>query len=312
MSAIVDTRDLVEKLIAESSRLRINVEKRDRVYVLDCGVNTRPGLLVGKMISTLSMAGLAEVEIHAPYEQSLPFPSVRVLTDNPVSACLCSQAATWVIRSGDYVCYVSGPGRVLANKPRSFLDKLRDFIDVVDKEPIFIVECLPVSMPPQDVIDKIANAVPDDRVYVLATSALSLAGAVQICSRVIEVALMRMLEFEDLSNIASAIGSCLVPPPRDDVYVSIAACNDCIRFTGQVCLIFNKYEGKYENLRKIVTEEFAPSFLDLVREHGPEFLTKAPMDMFTVAELIVFSGSSTRRSGRKHIDRILDYLKTIR
>jgi len=309
---MINVRDLVEKIIAESSKLRINVDKRDKVYILDCGVNTRPGLLVGKILSTICMAGLAEIEIDTSLEQSIPLPSIKIVTDNPISACLCSQAATWVLRSGDHVCYVSGPGRVLANKPRTFLEKLRDFLDAVDREPIFVVECLPVSIPPQDVIDKIVNSVSSDRVYILATSALSIAGSVQICSRVIEVALMRMLDVEDLSNIVSATGSCLVPPPRDDVYVSIAACNDCIRFTGQVCLMFNKYEGKYENLKKIVTEESAPSFLELVRQHGPEFLTRAPMDMFTVAELIIFSGSSTRRSGRKHIDKILDYLKTIR
>ncbi len=310
---ITDVRDLVERLIADSSKLGVRVDKRDKTYLIDCGVRARPGFLVGKIVSAISMAGLAEVDIYPSFEQSLPFPCLKVVTDNPVSACLCSQAAVWVLKSGNYVCYISGPGRAMLNKPRSFMERFNNFSDQVDKDPIFIIECLPVDYPPNDVIDKISNLVGNDRTYIITISALSPAGIVQICSRVIEVALMRMLERPELKNIISAIGSCLIPPLKDDVYLNIAACNDCIRFTGQVSLTFNGRLGDIDNvLRSVVTDDQAPSFLELVRQYGPEFLTKTPLEMFTIAELIVSSGSITRRSGRKHIDRVLEYMKIIR
>ncbi|NPA22735.1 MAG: hypothetical protein GXO23_00355 [Crenarchaeota archaeon] len=309
----LDVKDMVERLVADAPKLRVNVEKRDRIYIIDCGVATRPGPTVGKIVSEITMSGLGEVNLHPPTEQSLPFPLVNVVSDDPVAACLCSQAAMWVLKCDSCICYVSGPGRVLANKPRSFLERLREFADHVMREPIFIVECLPVSRPPDDVLKKFAELVPSGKIYVIVISARSPAGVVQICSRIVEVALFRIIELVNPRSIISGLGSCPVPPPREDVYAGIAVCNDCIRYVGNVLLMIEGDVKDIDNiLKSAVTKEDSQSFLELMRAYGPEFLTKASPEMFTVAELTVFSGSLTRRSGRKHIDKILDYLKVVR
>ena len=304
-----DVVDLVEKLIAESDRLKIHVKKIDRAYIIDTGIVTKTGLEVGKIISEISMNNLSEVNIEIIHEKNIPMLQINIITDNPVTACLCSQSATWALKCGESTCYISGPGKVLLRKPRKFFEKLESYVKDFEWKPIYIVECIPPSEPSRDVIDKIMSNIQNDKIYIILTSSKSMSGMVQICSRVIEVLLMRILDNVNLDIVNSSIGTCIIPPVREDYITNIAACNDSIRYTGTVSILLNEdtVEDVENILSRCVTSEDAKPFIELVKIYGSEFLLKAPIEMFSVSQVTVYGYGNVKIFGRRLIEKIITY-----
>ncbi len=306
-----DLIDTVEMFISNHKELGLDIEKRDRAYIIDAGTNTRPGLYVGKVISEICMANMAYVDFDI-HEHSIPLPEIKIVTDKPIQACLCSQSATWILKCGELTCYISGPGKVLVRKPKSFFEKLKDYVDDIEQEPIFVVECIPPSIPPSEVIENILSNIKDrEKVYIISTSSLSLSGIVQICARVVEVLLIRMFHSQiELSNVKSCIGRCILPPLKNDYNLSIALCNDSIRLTGFVNLVLsNDVNEEIENsIANLITREDSPTFLELLKNYGSDFLMKIPFEMFSVSEVVIYGTNHIRKVGQRRIDKLLMYM----
>ena len=140
------------------------------------------------------MGGLGSVTL-AP---GSPFPDcpflVSVSAADPVLACLASQYAGWSLSHGDgddaYFAMASGPGRARAAKEALFEEL--GYTDTEAFWGFFVLET--DRAPPDELIARVASdcgLAPAAMTFIL-TPTTSLAGAVQITARVLEVALHKV------------------------------------------------------------------------------------------------------------------------
>src|SRR5437763_345828 len=106
---------LVEALLAHSAERRIASRMMEGGgRFVDCGIETRGGLLAGVDLARVCLADLALVTVVPAEIAGRPVPAIQVVTDHPVQACLASQYAGWAISEEKYFAMGSGPMRAAA------------------------------------------------------------------------------------------------------------------------------------------------------------------------------------------------------
>ncbi len=281
--------EIINSLLERRDLLGVQIVEDKDVLLVDAGVNVKPGLVVGKYLAEISMCGLGSVQIGLSKIGELVLPKIRVVTDYPLITLL-SQYAAWIVRDGEDVLYLSGPGRIVARKPRKVFESLSRLGVAVPHvtDPVLVCECSRV--PSRDAITKITESLHTGKQPVLLlTSNRSFSGIIQTCARVLEVCLLRlyMLGF-NLTSIRSGIGEDVVPPPLSKTLEASALCNDSILYTGQVLLVVDLDDvGMFDDILRRVVRESSYSFTEYVKMYGEEFLVKTSPDMFRIAELTV-------------------------
>ncbi len=106
---------VVEALLAHAEERRVAVHPIDGGgrYV-DCGIESRGGLLAGLDLARVCFGDLAQVSIVPGDVGGQSIPLIQVVTDHPVRACLASQYAGWAIKEGKFFAMGSGPMRAAA------------------------------------------------------------------------------------------------------------------------------------------------------------------------------------------------------
>ena len=153
-------------------------------------------------------------------------------------ACLASQYAGWRLSHGEgkdaFFALGSGPARALAGKEPIFHDlAYRDNARVAT----LVIES--ARPPPSPVVEKIARdcGVAPERLTIIYAPTQSLAGAVQIVARVLEVALHKAHELKfPLDRIVDGMGAAPLAPPHPDFVTAMGRTNDAIIYGGRVHL----------------------------------------------------------------------------
>ena len=113
--------DLVTAVLPRIGDLRGTViELEGGGCVVDLGVKAEGSLEAGRLLAEVCMSGLAEVRIVPGDVGGVTWPSVQVVTDAPVEACLLSQYAGWQISVGKFFAMGSGPMRAAAAREEVF------------------------------------------------------------------------------------------------------------------------------------------------------------------------------------------------
>ena len=106
------------------------------------------------------------------------------------------------------------------------------------------------SIPPNDIIEKLSNDTNIDpkNITIIITPTSSIAGNIQIVSRVLEVALHKAHELKfPMSNIIEGFGSAPIPPNSPDDLTAMGRTNDAIIFSGFTnCEAMGKIESSYK------------------------------------------------------------------
>lgn len=291
---------LVDALLNDAAALRIGVERMDNgCVVVDAGIECTGGLEAGRRIAEICLGGLGVVKFQCgrscaewPWE-------VYVHTAHPVLACLGSQYAGWSLSHGTgkgaFNALGSGPGRALAAKEQLF-DELnyRDFAPSA---------CLVLEVdkrPPPAVVEKVVRdcGVDPARLCMILTPTRSLAGTVQIVSRVLEVAMHKVhaLGFP-LDKVIDGAGCAPVPPPAPDFLTGMGRTNDAILLAGQVQLFVTGTDEEASDLAKRLPSEaskdYGRPFADVFRNYEYDFYRVDPM-LFAPARVTVTSLTSGR------------------
>jgi methenyltetrahydromethanopterin cyclohydrolase len=242
---------LVRALKADADSLRLAMQRlANGCTVIDAGIAARGGIEAGRRIAEICMGGLGQVAINA----GSPFPrwpwQISVTSRDPVLACLGSQYAGWSLSHGEgkgaFRALGSGPGRAIACREALFTelaykDSAEDVCLVLETDKI----------PPPGLADKIAQycSVAPDKVTLVLTPTHTLAGAVQIVARVLEVALhkVHVLGFP-LHQIVDGAGAAPLPPPSADFITAMGRTNDAILFGGQVHLFVDSQDDAAQQL----------------------------------------------------------------
>ncbi len=291
---------LVKQLIGEADRLRLGVARLSNgASIVDAGIDRPGGLEAGRRIAEICLGAMGKVQLTTSSAfEAWPL-TVHVHTCNPVVACLGSQYAGWSLSYGEgkdaFHALGSGPGRALAVKEPLFQDLgFRDRADTA---------CLILEvdrLPPQPLVEKIAVdcGVSPDALTLILTPTRSLAGTVQICARVLEVALHKVHELGfPLHDIVDGVGSAPLPPPASDFVQAMGRTNDAILFGGRVQLFVQGDDNAAQELAALLpssrSRDYGRPFAEIFKNFGFDFFKIDPM-LFSPAQVVV----SALESGR--------------
>jgi methenyltetrahydromethanopterin cyclohydrolase len=278
----------VESLLAHAPARRVAVHAIEGGgrYV-DCGIESRGGILAGVELARICLGTLAEVSIVPGEVRGRGVPLVQVITDHPVQACLASQYAGWALQDGKFFAMGSGPMRAAAGAEAIYgRIGFRETADAV-------VGVLETRKPPTPaIVARIAAAcrVAPAAVSLLAAPTASVAGCLQIAARSVETALHKLAELEfDLARILSAYGTAPLPPVADNDLAAIGRTNDAILYGARVILLVT---GDEASLRAIgprvpssASRDYGEPFAAIFARYNHDFYAVDP-HLFSPAEVV--------------------------
>jgi methenyltetrahydromethanopterin cyclohydrolase len=284
---------LADRMVQEAAELRIGVTTGSHgERVIDCGSAHTGGIEAGLRMAAVCMGGLGTVGL-APSEATPRWPwHVVVRTSEPVTACLASQYAGWSLKhrdqSGSFFALGSGPARALARREALFSELAhREHSD----RAVLVLES--EAAPPPAIVEKVAAdcGIGPERLTVLFAPIHSLAGAVQVVARVVEVALHKAhaLKFP-LERIVDAAGSAPLSPPHPELATGMGRTNDAIIFGGRAHLFVTGPADEAEQLAAALpssaSRDYGAPFADIFRRFKGDFYAIDPM-LFSPASVAV-------------------------
>jgi len=280
---------LVAALVADAQALRLRVSRGPRdVRIVDAGIEVDGGLEAGRRIAEICLGGLGRVAL-VPGGRFSPWDSlVSVSTCDPVLACLGSQYAGWSLAAGDFFALGSGPGRAIAAVETLFGELA--YRDRGGEVALVLETSVP---PPAEVVDEIAArcAVAPSDITLILTPTSSLAGAVQIVARVLEVALHKAhaLHFP-LEHIVDGIGSAPVCPPSPDFLTAMGRTNDAVLYGGDVQLFVRgpaeAARDLAQRLPSLASRDYGRPFAEIFAGYDNDFYKVDPL-LFSPARVTV-------------------------
>lgn len=260
---------LVKEMMQNRRRLNVEVFEQDGVHVIDCGVNVLGGWEAGVLFASICMGGLGHVDVRWADFNGFRWPSVQVVTDHPLQACMLSQFAGWPIQTGGNLAMGSGPGRAVADLE----DLFKEFgcVDLSDHAIICLEsEKLPSNEAIRGMLRKCQCKA--TKMFVLVAPTASFVGSIQIAARALETGLykLKMLSY-DITAIRSGWGICPLPPVAPDSTQALGRTNDAIRYGSTV---YYNVEDNDEYLAAKIREvpssafpDYGKSFAEVFEQH---------------------------------------------
>ena len=282
---------LVDAMVADADALRILVTKGEHgERLIDLGGKALGGLEAGRRLGEICMGGLGTVA----FTQASGVPNwplgVVVSSADPVISCLGSQYAGWTIQdeATGFFALGSGPARALARvedlyKELAYVDHFSQASLVIEGD----------KAPPPAVLTKIAEAcgVNPAGLNILFATTWSLAGTVQIASRVLEVAIHKAhaLNFS-LENILDGTGTCPIAPPYPEFVKAMGRTNDAIIYGGRIHLFVKGLDAEAKRLADGLpsssSSAYGKPFAQIFTAVDGDFYKIDPM-LFSPAQVIV-------------------------
>ena len=269
----------VKELLARSDELQVKIEKRPKgATIIDAGVAAPGGYQAGLTVVRICMAGLSDVSISWRGYGDFDLPTINVATDHPAISTLAAQLAGWDIKTSDYYGMGSGPARALALKPKDIYEE----INYKDKSDTAIIVLESDKLPTDNAIGYIASecGVKPSKVYAIVTPTNSLAGAVQVSGRIVEIGIYKLRRLGlDPKKIMYAFGSAPIPTIHPKTAKAMGRTNDALYYGGETHYAVNFEDD--EKLKEIVSN--APS--STASEYGKPFseiFEKAGFDFYKI------------------------------
>ncbi len=310
------TQPLVQDLIDNADKYRLGIQKLENgCIIIDAGINAPGGLEAGRIITEICMGGMGTASLlQSCYTDNWPL-TINVHSTNPVLACLGSQYAGWSMSHEKYYALGSGPARAMARKekdgvnvPVEELYKELDYSDSADSTALVIEND---KIPPVEIIEKVSSAcgIPADKLTIIVTPTSSLAGAVQVVGRVLEVAMHKAHELHfPLENIIDGSGSAPVCPPHPDFVKAMGRTNDAILFAGQVHIFVKGSDEDAEKLAKELpsstSKDYGKPFAEIFKAYEYDFFKVDGM-LFSPASVIVTAVESGKSFRAGKLDNAL-------
>ena len=302
------SQELVNDLIDNSDYYRVSVSKgHNGSVIIDAGIKELGNMEAGRVISEICLGGIGRVHILNTFQNNEWPLTVNVNTNDPVISCLGSQYAGWSLSSKEegskFNALGSGPARALALKEPLFSD-----INYSDKSDKTCIVMEVDSFPPNDVIDKISNdtGVDPKNLTIIITPTSSIAGNIQVVSRVLEVALHKAHELQfPMSDVIEGFGSAPIPPISPDFLTAMGRTNDAIIFAGITQLLVSTTDEMAEELcnkmPSSTSNDYGKPFADIFKEYEYDFF-KIDANLFSPSKVII----SNTKTGNTFISGKID------
>jgi len=297
------TERIVKEFLSNSQRLRVSINKLNNgTTIIDTGLNAPGGFEAGKLVTAISLGGLADVEITTVTNENLTLPTVFVKTDHPaISIAGCQWAWTdlfplpFIARDEEYSALLSGPAKCLVRRPVKHFDKI-SYKDDTDFG-IMIVQS--DRLPNEQNSEYIAKEVKVDasNLFLVVAPTNSIAGSTQVSARILEDGLLSLVQYLnfDINKVKAAFGSCPIAPTFSRMWKEPGITpDDMIRNCGRVhFVVYSSEKDDLSYIAKNMVTENTPahgkSFYQLIQEGQlaePDFNKKcAAGTSFVIAEV---------------------------
>jgi methenyltetrahydromethanopterin cyclohydrolase len=281
--------EIVDRLAANAERYRVAVSRGPSGELLiDAGAKVAGGLEAGLLLAEICMGGLGRVSLTpAPGAARWPF-WLTAASSDPVVACLASQYAGWSLSHEKFFALGSGPGRAKAR-----VEKLFEELSYRDEAERVTIVLEGDAAPPPEVVAKVATAakVETRNVAFIYAPTQSLAGGVQVVSRVLEVALHKAHELKfPLEHIIDGTATAPLSPPHPDFIQAMGRTNDAIIYAGRVHLFVRgpaeAARALAQNLPSSTSRDYGRPFAEVFKAYKGDFYKIDP-SLFSPAEALV-------------------------
>tara|TARA_B100001013_G_C24599949_1_gene438389 strand:+ start:447 stop:1415 length:969 start_codon:yes stop_codon:yes gene_type:complete len=284
-------KKIVDNLINNSQKLNLIIKKGPLgCTIIDAGIEAKGGIKAGKLIAEICMGGLGNIIL----ENTSKFPNwpleTKVSTKYPVISCLGSQYAGWNLSYKNFYALASGPGRAIARREELFKE-----IKYKDKgDNIYLVMEVD-KIPPEEIVKKVAddcNSSTNSLVFIL-TPTQSIAGTIQVVSRISEVGLHKLhtLKFP-LKNVIAVRGTAPIPPIAKDFIIAMGRTNDAILYGGEVHLSVKGQDNEVKELAKNLpsssSKDYGKPFAKIFKDYNGDFYSIDP-NLFSPGKVSVTS-----------------------
>jgi methenyltetrahydromethanopterin cyclohydrolase len=294
---------IADGMVRDAERLRVAVSAGPSgERLIDAGAKVTGSIEAGLRVAEAAMGGLGSIStVMDRALEKWPF-TLEVRSSQPVLACLGSQYAGWNLSNGDYFAMGSGPARALAR-----VEPLFSTLAYRDAASLALLVLETDKPPPPPVVEKVTTAtgLPAEKLTFLYAPTQSLAGTVQIVSRVLEVALHKANDLKfPLENILDGIGAVPIPAPHPDFLTAMGRTNDAIIYGGVVQLFVKgpaaEAKDLAEKLPSRASRDHGQPFAEIFKKFKGDFYAIDPL-LFSPAEVIVTAletGETFRAGGR--------------
>ncbi|MBA3319803.1 MAG: methenyltetrahydromethanopterin cyclohydrolase [Gemmatimonadales bacterium] len=297
--------ELADAMVEEAALLRVRSHTLGNgARLIDAGVETDGGFGAGIAISEICMGGLGDIASATVQVGSGTWPGVLVSTDHPAVSCMASQYAGWAISVDKFFAMGSGPLRAHARVEKELFEKLGYREEASHGVLVLEGRVLPTEAVASWVADK-ARLQPAQLTFVIAPTA-SLAGGVQISTRILETGLHKMetLGF-DVRQVVSGYGAAPIPPVAKNDLKAIGRTNDCILYGGQAHYTVRAGDDELEELASKVpataSRDYGTPFYDIFQRYEGDFYKIDPL-LFSPAEVWLTSTETGRTFHAGHLN----------
>jgi len=280
VKTILDDKDSLDCKISES---------KNGTTIIDAGIECTGTADLGRLIGEVCLGGLGSVKLSTMYIDDLELPAVIVGTDYPKIATLASQYAGWTIKVGKYFAMGSGPARALAQVEK----KLYEELEYKDRSKKGVIVLESRVSPSDEVTEYIAEKcrISTSNLHCIVVPTASIAGSVQISSRIVEVGLHKLHEIGfDPEKVRRGHGVAPIAPVAKNDSKAMGVTNDCILYGGRT---FYFVKSEDDNLQEIVekvpsstSDQYGQPFYDLFKNVEFDFYKVDPL-LFSPAEVTI-------------------------
>jgi methenyltetrahydromethanopterin cyclohydrolase len=293
---------IAKKMIKRAAALGVTVSEAGcGAILIDAGIRTPGSPEAGRLFSEICLGGTASVALDLSELGGVLLPSVTVIVNEPVRGCMASQYAGWTIKtSGEdggkaYFAMGSGPARALYGAEELFKD-----IGNTEKSDTAVLALETREYPPESALRYIAErcGVRPDRLVVLMAPTASVAGCVQVASRIVETGLHKLhgLGF-DINGVTAGWGVAPIAPVAPNDGLAIGWTNDCILYGGRSWYTVNCEDDEItkilDKLPAGASPDYGAPFFDLLKRYDWDFYRIDPL-LFSPAVVCM----NNARSGR--------------
>ncbi len=298
-------RVLADRMIKMAAHLRVAARTLDSgARVIDAGIEVEGGLGAGLAMSEICMAGLGHISYTPVGVGEENWPGVTVWTDHPAISCMASQYAGWTIQVGKYFAMGSGPLRAHARVEHELFKKLNYAEEA--EHGVLVLESR--TIPTDEVVSWVARKArmaPEQLTFLIAPTA-SLAGGVQVASRILEVGLHKLEKLGfDVLRVVSGFGTAPFPPVAKSDIRAIGRTNDCILYGGHAHFTVKAEDQELAELTPQIPAEgsrdYGTPFYEIFQRYQGDFYQIDPL-LFSPAQIWLTSVSSGRTFTGGHMN----------
>ena len=297
--------ELADAMVEEAGLLRVRSRTlAGGARIVDAGIEAEGGFGAGLALAEICMGGLGDVSYTTSRIGEQSWPAVLVSTDHPAVSCMASQYAGWAISVDKFFAMGSGPLRAHARVEKELFEKL-GYRETATRGVLVLEGRTPPSDEVAAWVAEKAKLQPAQLTFVIAPTA-SLAGGVQISSRILETGLHKMETVGfDVRRVVSGYGVAPIAPVAKNDLRAIGRTNDCILYGGQARYTVRAGDDELAELAAKLpasaSRDYGTPFYDIFQRYEGDFYKIDPL-LFSPAEVWLTSAETGRTFHAGHLN----------